>query len=153
MYIAETLFEPVGEFGSIYRDTKISYDWWGTIYLSKLNIWLLTSSFDISKQMSLNAKRNLADVRVRECTSHIQRKNKYNITYILLYTCDFVCCLLGLLFDSDDGGNTFLRNIDKLLPDHTLSSQKILFGSKVILCKHADGFAAFVGTSNGCERA
>lgn len=60
-------------------DTKIGYHR-GCTYLSKFNIWLLTSSFDISKQISLYAKWNLADVRVRERTSHIQRAYSSTLT-------------------------------------------------------------------------
>jgi hypothetical protein len=30
-------------------------------------------------------------------------------------------CLLGLLFDLEDGGITFLRSFGKLLPDYTVS--------------------------------
>jgi hypothetical protein len=30
-------------------------------------------------------------------------------------------CLHGLLFDPEDGGNTFVRNVGKLLPDYITS--------------------------------
>jgi hypothetical protein len=32
--------------------------------------------------------------------------------------------LLGLLFDPEDGRNTFSRNMDKLMPDYTASHPK-----------------------------
>jgi hypothetical protein len=30
-------------------------------------------------------------------------------------------CLFGLIFDPEDGGNTFLRNVDKFLPNYMAS--------------------------------
>jgi hypothetical protein len=36
----------------------------------------------------------------------------------------FAGCLLSLLFDLEDRGNTFLQNISKLLPDYTVSYPK-----------------------------
>jgi hypothetical protein len=33
--------------------------------------------------------------------------------------------LFGLLFDSEDRGNAFLRNVDRYLPDYTASHNKI----------------------------
>jgi hypothetical protein len=117
MFIAQTKFEPVGEFGSIYQTQKLATTDACT-YLLKFNIWLLTSSFDIietniaERQVKLGGCPESGNVRL------IYRgKINNNITYILLYTCDFTCCSFGLLFDSDDGGNRFLRNIDELLRD------------------------------------
>jgi hypothetical protein len=34
---------------------------------------------------------------------------------------EIVGCLLGLLFDHEDGGDTFLRNISEFLPDYKAS--------------------------------
>jgi hypothetical protein len=134
-------------------DTKISNDSWCT-YLSKSNIWLLTSSFDISKTNIAERQMKFGGCpSARMYISHTEKKISITLLYILLYICDFACCFLGVPFDSDDGGNTFLRNINKLLPDYTASSQKILFGFRVISCKHADGWAPLVGTSNDYERA
>jgi hypothetical protein len=32
-----------------------------------------------------------------------------------------IAWLLGLLFDLEDGGSTVFRNVDKLLPEYTVS--------------------------------
>jgi hypothetical protein len=39
----------------------------------------------------------------------------------------FAGCLFYLLFDSNDAGNTFIRNVGELLPDYTaVTSQKMV---------------------------
>jgi hypothetical protein len=42
-------------------------------------------------------------------------------------------CLLGLLFDSEYGGSTFLRNVRELVPDFTASHPRRLLSPLIIL--------------------
>jgi hypothetical protein len=41
--------------------------------------------------------------------------------YLIFFGLLTACFLLDVFFDPDDGGSTFIRNADKLLPDYTAS--------------------------------
>jgi hypothetical protein len=51
---------------------------------------------------------------LKKSTISILRVELKQARCLLLVVCD---CLLGLLFDPEDGDNTFLGNVGKLLPD------------------------------------
>jgi hypothetical protein len=57
----------------------------------------------------------------------INLSRKHAITSNKHAACCLLSCCFGLLFDHEDGGSTFLRNIGKLLPDYIESELRRSF--------------------------
>jgi hypothetical protein len=49
------------------------------------------------------------------------RSEKHTVCVLSVEEYAYYCCLLDLLFEPEDGGSMFLRNVDELQPDYMAS--------------------------------